>query len=86
MIRTYLEWIVSLPWSNRPRTTSISLTLAGSSNRDHYDIDKVKERIIESLAVRKLNPDTQGSILCFVGPPGVGEDIAGQVDRRRPRA
>ncbi len=78
MIRTYLEWIVTLPWS---KSTEDNLDLAHARkilNRDHYDIDKVKERIIEYLAVRKLKPDTKGSILCFVGPPGVGKTSLGK--------
>jgi ATP-dependent Lon protease len=78
VIRTYLEWIVTLPWS---KSTEDNLDLAHARrilNRDHYDIDKVKERIIEYLAVRKLKPDSKGSILCFVGPPGVGKTSLGK--------
>ena len=51
-------------------------------DRDHYDIEKVKDRILEFLAVRKLKPDARSSILCFVGPPGVGKTSLGQLDRR----
>ena len=78
VIRTYLEWIASLPWSV---TTVDNLDLAHARevlDADHYDIDKVKERIIEFLAVRSLKPDARGSILCFVGPPGVGKTSLGR--------
>jgi ATP-dependent Lon protease len=78
VIRTYLEWIVSLPWNKR---TEDNLDIAHARrvlDKDHYDIEKVKERILEYLAVRKLKPDSRGSILCFVGPPGVGKTSLGR--------
>jgi ATP-dependent Lon protease len=78
VIRNYLEWIVDLPWS---RATEDDLDLKKARrvlDRDHYDIDKVKERILEFLAVQKLNPDAGSSILCFVGPPGVGKTSLGR--------
>lgn len=78
VIRTYLEWIVSLPWS---KWTEDNLDLAHARrvlNKDHYDIDTVKDRILEHLAVRKLKPDSKGSIMCFVGPPGVGKTSLGR--------
>jgi ATP-dependent Lon protease len=78
VIRTYLEWIVSLPWS---KWTEDNLDMAHARkvlDRDHYDIEKVKDRILEHLAVRKLKPDLKGSILCFVGPPGVGKTSLGK--------
>jgi ATP-dependent Lon protease len=78
VIRTYLEWIISLPWS---KWTEDNLDMAHARrvlNRDHYDIEKVKDRILEHLAVRKLKPDARGSILCFVGPPGVGKTSLGR--------
>ena len=78
VIRNYLEWIVDLPWS---KSTEDDLDLKKARkilDRDHYDIDKVKERILEFLAVRKLNPDAGSSILCFVGPPGVGKTSLGK--------
>ena len=78
VIRTYLEWIASLPWS---RSTDDDLDLKKARrvlDRDHYDIDKVKERILEFLAVRKLKPDAPSSVLCFVGPPGVGKTSLGR--------
>jgi ATP-dependent Lon protease len=78
VIRTYLEWIVELPWS---KSTEDNLDLAharGVLDRDHYDIEKVKDRILEFLAVRKLKPDARSGILCFVGPPGVGKTSLGR--------
>src|SRR5881628_1638667 len=76
--RTYLETVGSLPWS---RTSEDRLDLKGAReilDRDHYDLKTVKERILEYLAVRTLNPQARGSILCFVGPPGVGKTSLGQ--------
>jgi ATP-dependent Lon protease len=79
VIRTYLEWIVSLPWND---DTDDNLDLAHARavlDDDHYDIAKVKERILEFLAVRKLKPDATGSsIMCLVGPPGVGKTSLGR--------
>ncbi|MEA2298980.1 MAG: ATP-dependent Lon protease [Solirubrobacteraceae bacterium] len=78
VIRNYLEWIASLPWD---RSTEDNLDLIHARavlDEDHYDIDRVKERIIEFLAVRKLKPDARGSILCFLGPPGVGKTSLGR--------
>ena len=78
VIRTYLEWMASLPWG---KGTEDNLDLAHARevlDADHYDIEKVKDRILEFLAVRKLKPDARGSILCFVGPPGVGKTSLGQ--------
>ena len=78
VIRTYLEWIASLPWD---RATEDRLDLAHARDvldEDHYDIAQVKERILEFLAVRRLKPDARGSILCFVGPPGVGKTSLGR--------
>jgi ATP-dependent Lon protease len=78
VIRSYLEWIVGLPWS---KSTEDHLDLGearATLDRDHYDIEKVKDRILEFLAVRKLKPDARSSILCFVGPPGVGKTSLGR--------
>jgi ATP-dependent Lon protease len=73
VIRTYLDTLVALPWAKRSRET-IDLQLAESIlEKDHYGLDKVKERILEYLAVRKLSKQQQGTILCLVGPPGVGK-------------
>jgi ATP-dependent Lon protease len=77
-IRTYLEWIADLPWS---KSTEDSLDVASSRvilNEDHYDIEKVKERILEFIAVLKLKRDLRGPILCFVGPPGTGKTSLGR--------
>jgi ATP-dependent Lon protease len=78
VIRTYLEWILSVPWN---ATTEDDLDLERAQqvlDEDHYDLEKVKERIIEHLAVSKLKEDLSGPILCFVGPPGVGKTSLGQ--------
>jgi len=78
VIRTYLDWILALPWSE---TTKDNLDLERARevlDEDHYDLEKVKERILEYLAVSKLKNDLSGPILCFVGPPGVGKTSLGQ--------
>jgi ATP-dependent Lon protease len=78
VIRTYLEWILTLPWDT---TTPDNLDLEEARrvlDEDHYDLEKVKERILEHLAVSKLKNDLSGPILCFVGPPGVGKTSLGQ--------
>jgi ATP-dependent Lon protease len=78
VVRTYLEWIASLPWN---KLTKDDLDLGNARSvldADHYDIDRVKDRILEFLAVLRLKPDARGSILCFVGPPGVGKTSLGQ--------
>jgi ATP-dependent Lon protease len=78
VIRTYLDWIATLPWN---KTTQDNLDLDRARavlDDDHYDLEKVKERIIEHLAVSKLRNDASGQILCFVGPPGVGKTSLGQ--------
>jgi ATP-dependent Lon protease len=78
VIRTYLDWILLLPWST---VTEDSLDLDQARtilDEDHFDLDKVKDRIIEYLAVSKLKGDVSGPILCFVGPPGVGKTSLGQ--------
>ncbi|MGX6447092.1 endopeptidase La [Patulibacter sp. S7RM1-6] len=78
VIRTYLEWIASLPWSDRTRD---QLELAHARrvlDEDHHGLEDVKDRILEFLAVRQLKPDARGSILCLVGPPGVGKTSLGR--------
>ncbi|HYZ77018.1 MAG TPA: endopeptidase La, partial [Gaiellaceae bacterium] len=78
VIRTYLEWILTLPWTQQT-TDDLDLRRARRIlDEDHYDLDKVKERIVEYLAVSKLKNDVSGPILCFVGPPGVGKTSLGQ--------
>ncbi|MFZ5518272.1 MAG: endopeptidase La [Candidatus Zhuqueibacterota bacterium] len=76
--RTYLDWLIAIPWN---KSTEDNLDIAVAErilNEDHYDLEKVKERILEFLAVRKLKRDMKGPILCFVGPPGVGKTSLGR--------
>ena len=78
VIRTYLDWLTGLPWQAQ---SSDNLDLAHARtvlDADHYDLEKVKQRIVEFLAVRKLKADSKGPILCFVGPPGVGKTSLGR--------
>jgi ATP-dependent Lon protease len=78
MIRTYLEWLTELPWT-LPEPAPIDIDEARKIlDTDHYGLDKIKQRIIEYLAVRKLAPEGKAPILCFVGPPGVGKTSLGQ--------
>jgi len=78
MVRTYLDWLVALPW-NKTDTEDIDIARARQVlDEDHYGLEKVKRRILEYLAVRKLNPQGRSPILCFVGPPGVGKTSLGQ--------
>jgi ATP-dependent Lon protease len=78
MIRTYLDWILDVPWEKRTDDRLDPIEARRVLDEDHYDLDKVKERIVEYLAVRKLKGDMKGPILCFVGPPGVGKTSLGQ--------
>ena len=78
VVRTYLDWLAELPWK---KTSRDNLDIAHAQtilDEDHYALSKVKERILEYLSVRKLNPDSKGPILCFVGPPGVGKTSLGR--------
>jgi ATP-dependent Lon protease len=78
MVRTYLDWLIELPWA-LPEEKPIDIKEARRVlDEDHYDLDKIKRRIIEYLAVRKLAPQGKAPILCFVGPPGVGKTSLGQ--------
>jgi len=78
MVRTYLDWLIELPWA-LPEEKPIDIKEARRIlDEDHYDLDKIKRRIIEYLAVRKLAPHGKAPILCFVGPPGVGKTSLGQ--------
>jgi ATP-dependent Lon protease len=77
--RTYLEWMTQLPWSKSSGSTEIDIAKAREIlDQDHYDLQKVKERILDYLAVKKLQPGMKGPILCFVGPPGVGKTSLGK--------
>jgi ATP-dependent Lon protease len=78
MIRTYIDWVLDVPWTKRTDDRLDPTEARRVLDEDHYDLDKVKERIVEYLAVRKLKGDMKGPILCFVGPPGVGKTSLGQ--------
>jgi ATP-dependent Lon protease len=78
VIRTYLEWLTELPWDVETEDNLNIKHARKVLNGDHYDLEDVKERILEYLAVRKLNPQSPGPILCFVGPPGVGKTSLGR--------
>jgi ATP-dependent Lon protease len=78
MVRTYLEWLSELPWKIGDEPGIDIAEARRVLDEDHYALEKIKRRIIEFLAVRKLNPDGRGPILCFVGPPGVGKTSLGQ--------
>ncbi|MCC7416434.1 MAG: endopeptidase La [Acidobacteria bacterium] len=71
--RTYLDWLIALPWSRRTEEVIDLPKTKGVLDADHSGLERAKDRILEYLAVRKLNPDVRGPILCFVGPPGVGK-------------
>lgn len=76
--RTYIEWILDLPWNESTQDTLDIEPAARILDEDHYDLEKVKKRILEYLAVRKLKSDMKGPVLCFVGPPGVGKTSLGR--------
>src|SRR6516225_1553599 len=78
MIRAYLDWLIDLPWSKLDTDTIDVAEARHILDEDHYGLPKIKRRILEYLAVRKLNPDGKSPILCFVGPPGVGKTSLGQ--------
>ena len=77
-VRTYLDWLVELPWSKSTKDNLNINTAKKVLNEDHFDLEKVKERILEYLSVRKLKSRMKGPILCFVGPPGVGKTSLGR--------
>lgn len=76
--RTYLDWLLELPWEVSTEDTLDIIAAQETLDADHYNLEKVKKRIVEYLAVRKLKQDMKGPILCFVGPPGVGKTSLGQ--------
>ncbi|GAB5046349.1 endopeptidase La [Thermodesulfovibrio sp. TK110] len=78
VIRTYLEWLTELPWSRSTEDRLDIKTAKEVLDKDHYDLEKVKERILEYLSVRKLKEKMKGPILCFIGPPGVGKTSLGR--------
>ena len=78
MVRTYLEWLIELPWAVDAEPPIDIAEARRTLDEDHFGLDKIKKRILEYLAVRKLNPEGRSPILCFVGPPGVGKTSLGQ--------
>ncbi len=78
VVRTYLDWLTELPWQKGTKDVIDIEQAKKLLDREHFGLDKIKERILEYLSVRKLNPNLKGSILCFVGPPGVGKTSLGQ--------
>ena len=78
VIRTYLEWVADLPWDKRAELTGDIDTVARKLDEDHYGLEKVKQRILEHLAVLRLSGSNKGPILCLAGPPGVGKTSLGQ--------
>ena len=78
MMRTYMDWLVDLPWSHATRDNLDLKKARKVLDEDHFNLEKVKERILEFLAVRKLKKDMKGPVLCFVGPPGVGKTSLGK--------
>jgi len=78
MVRTYLDWLIELPWSKLSEDAIDIAAARRILDEDHFGLDKIKRRILEYLAVRKLNPTGKSPILCFVGPPGVGKTSLGQ--------
>src|SRR6187455_2051454 len=78
VVRTYLDWILDVPWSESTEDNLEILEVRRVLDEDHYGLDKVKKRIVEYLAVRKLKKDKKGPILCLIGPPGVGKTSLGK--------
>lgn len=78
VVRTYLDWLTEMPWQKTTKDFLDIQQAKATLDRDHFGLEKIKDRILEYLSVRKLNPQMKGSILCFVGPPGVGKTSLGQ--------
>jgi ATP-dependent Lon protease len=78
IVRTYLDWMVEMPWSKSTQDMLDVVNARKVLEKDHFGLDRIKERILEYLSVRRLNPKSKGPILCFVGPPGVGKTSLGQ--------
>jgi ATP-dependent Lon protease len=78
MVRNYLEWLIAMPWARLDEEDHDIVRARAILDEDHHGLDKIKRRILEFLAVRKLNPEGRSPILCFVGPPGVGKTSLGQ--------
>ncbi len=78
VVRTYLDWLIAMPWQKRSEEKLDIVEAERILNEDHYGLKKVKERVLEFLAVRKLNKEIKGPILCFIGPPGVGKTSIGR--------
>ena len=82
IVRNYLDWLVEMPWSKSSKDVYDIIAAKKVLDKDHHGLDKIKDRILEYLSVRKLNPKMKGPILCFVGPPGVGKTSLGQAIAR----
>jgi ATP-dependent Lon protease len=82
VVRSYLDWLVEMPWSKTTRDVIDIKAAKKTLDQHHHGLEKIKDRILEHLSVRKLNPDMKGPILCFVGPPGVGKTSLGQAIAR----
>jgi len=78
VIRNYLEWLIELPWSKSTKDNLDLKHVKKVLDEDHYDLEKIKDRLLEFLAVKKINPDAKGAVICFVGPPGVGKTSLGK--------
>ena len=78
VVRTYLDWLIDMPWNKFTKDIIDIKKAKKILDRDHHGLERIKDRILEYLSVRKLNPKTKGPILCFVGPPGVGKTSLGQ--------
>ncbi len=78
VVRNYLEWLIELPWNKSTQDNLDLKHVKKILDEDHYNLEKIKDRLLEFLAVRKINPKAKGAIICFVGPPGVGKTSLGK--------